>query len=535
MAPRISERLTITGTLLATAPIHLGASSSGPGEPDLALATDGTGTQIIPGTGLAGVLRARALRCVNAAHPAERNRWAAALLALFGYQSRSARARPRGRASLLLVEDAPLSNDVRPEIRHGVAIELATGTAMRGALYERALLPAGAELSCELTLEIPSEPVPVAEQEISALLDAELSDTAERTPAPQQTLVPVADVRALARGLTEDLLGGALRVGAARTRGLGAVQLCDARIRCERLDTADGVLAALTARLCDRDESRPLQPSMLAERTAPAAAEPAAIEIRCDPRHALLVGSGAAGLGVDLLPLATSAPDCDKLALVLPGSSIKGVLRGHAQRIANTAIVDPAAREQIIDHLFGTAGDVDRQGRRGALGAEDCLARVRLDRRAWADAAIAADLTEAQQQAARAGLAHAQPRMHVAVDRWSQAPVRGALFSDLQPRALSWEPLRLSIDTLALPAETMPRSACLALLWLLLRALSDGHLAFGGGTNRGLGGMQPAAVALNSPSPTLACLLDAEGAISFDQPPAELLRSWQAYTRVEAA
>ncbi len=57
MARRIHSRLIITGQLIAQTPLHVGGFGNSP-DTDLPLAINGRGDFYVPGTSLAGVLRA---------------------------------------------------------------------------------------------------------------------------------------------------------------------------------------------------------------------------------------------------------------------------------------------------------------------------------------------------------------------------------------------------------------------------------------------------------------------------------------------
>jgi CRISPR/Cas system CSM-associated protein Csm3 (group 7 of RAMP superfamily) len=209
---------------------------------------------------------------------------------------------------------------------------------------------------------------------------------------------------------------------------------------------------------------------------------------------------------VDTVPLRTTAGPDGQARLLLPGSSVKGVLRSHAERITRTvrglADLPESWLEQVNDErlgpvavLFGSAR-AKAAGRRGALAVHDCQTRTAGER----------TIT------------------HVAIDRWTGGAAENLLFSVREPATADWESIRLSLDTRLVaggaPEGEGPASQAqaLALLLLVLRDLADGWLALGFGGTRGRGAISVSEVAFTGtglPGPwaamagrTLAGLID---------------------------
>ncbi|MFI1855930.1 RAMP superfamily CRISPR-associated protein [Streptomyces sp. NPDC020480] len=111
---------------------------------------------------------------------------------------------------------APLPT-TRLERRHSVGIDRHTGTAAPGILHSRSVVPRGTFLRLELDLG--------------------------------STAAQLADDRAVVRRLLALLREGRLRIGAARTRGLGQLVLVEDHtdVHEQDLSTPDGLLQALTA------------------------------------------------------------------------------------------------------------------------------------------------------------------------------------------------------------------------------------------------------------------------------------------------
>ena len=290
MARRINSRLQITGQLIARTPLHVGGAGSN-ADTDLALAVNGRGEFYIPGTSLAGPLRAWLEH--NAREGV--NDW-------WGYQIKD-----QGQASHVFVEDGcvtpPAGKQIKAELRDGVGIDRVTGAAANQIKYDRAVLPRGTRICFAMTVELPA-------------------DTSEQS---QQKLRD--KVRAQTEAVLQALQDGAIRFGAAKTRGLGRIEVQDLEVREQGLLTKQGLLKTL------RGESQQPEAAM----ALMAAPRPRlTVSIRWQPRGPLMVKAERDGIAVDMLPL-VSAID-ERLTFVLPGSSIKGSFRSQAERIVRTVL-----------------------------------------------------------------------------------------------------------------------------------------------------------------------------------------------------
>jgi CRISPR/Cas system CSM-associated protein Csm3 (group 7 of RAMP superfamily) len=479
MARLVTERLLITGDLVARTALHVG----GFGEDvtcDMPLARDGRGRFVVPGTSLAGSFRAWCER----AFPQP------IVTAIWGS------ADDDGAASRVCIEDISIGDEgtVCIEIRDGVGIDREWGTAADAIKYDRAVLPRGTRLPLRMTIESDAGSAGAA-RDVAAALVAALAD-------------------------------GEVSLGAAKTRGLGRVRLEDGQIERFDLGSREGTLALLR-----RLEWEARMPSPSAEsqpaasgrvEPAPAAGAPPRLTIEIDwrPVGPLMVKAGADGVAVDTLPLMAG---CEGgLSLLLPGSSLKGVLRGQAERVVRTLLDLPLPRSPrplerflnqlrnvpLVDSVFGAAGESSR-GRTeppdatpaaadrplpglGSLSVDDCHGSARVSREAWGkvlEAAIeppkgrrASPLREALDEA---GLGSWTAAFHVAVDRWTGGAAEQLLFTVMEPQAAAWEPIRLALDFDRLPEhDQLP---ALMLLLLLVRDLAEGRLPLGYGVNRGLG------------------------------------------------
>jgi CRISPR/Cas system CSM-associated protein Csm3 (group 7 of RAMP superfamily) len=468
----------VTGDLVARTALHVG----GIGEDvtsDMPLARDGAGRFVVPGTSLAGAFRAWCER----AFPSD----SSAAISLWGSADEGSAA------SSVFIEDlvAGTEESLHAEVRDGVGIDREWGTAAAAIKYDRAVLPRGTRLPLRMTIEY----------------DNATADAAHD----------------MAAGLVAALADGEVCLGAAKTRGLGRVVLENGSI--ERFDIAGptGTLALLRRLAWESPDSsgsaaRPAASAVIEPRHALHTPVRLTLDVTWHPVGPLMVKAGADGIAVDTLPLMGG---CEGgLALLLPGSSIKGVLRGQAERILRT-ILDlplPAGSDErdrflkqlrgvpLVDQMFGTAGEKDDgsavEGRKqgqggplpglGALAVEDCYGSVRVTRDAWSrvlEASIAAGPGKKRSPLRTAlddaGLNDWTAAFHVAVDRWTGGAADSLLFTVMEPHGGEWEPIRLVLDLERLPPED--RLPAVMLLLLLVRDLAQGRLPLGYGINRGLG------------------------------------------------
>ncbi|KAF0208380.1 MAG: hypothetical protein FD171_863 [Actinobacteria bacterium] len=449
MARTVHARWIIEGDLRALTPVHVGGETEG-NVVDLVPAVDGRGRFYVPGTSLAGALREWMTRRVLGGEPAVDGLW--------GFQRSDA-----GHASFVTVEDAvvALPKGASVEVRDGVGIDRVTGAAAPSVKYDRAVLPRDSRLA------------------IRILVDAALADDAAHVESQVAELV-----RALSQGL--------IRLGAGKTRGLGRVVLENAKVLRQDLGSRAGMLSVLRG---SPEELRIDELAALPMNPVPM------LEVTVDWRSVgpLMVGSGRANLGVDHLPLVGHTDD--GVALVVPGSSVKGVLRANAERIVRTVMASGAQKAEkgdefraqidvpLVSELFGATGegaeDAEWMPGLGAVGIDDAYAHHRADAGDWAKIEAAATDADVLEGLRTAGLEKSTVAYHVAVDRWTGSAADRQLFTTVEPFAIEYEPLRISIDLDRLSEDSAP--AGLGLLLLALRDLARGSLPLGFGGNRGLG------------------------------------------------
>jgi CRISPR/Cas system CSM-associated protein Csm3 (group 7 of RAMP superfamily) len=390
------------------------------GVTDLPLATDGQGRLLVPGTSWAGVLRAAASRHL----PGE------AVDSIFGFQDPN--DEDGGHASRLFVSDTAVTAG-QVELRNGVGIDRWRAAAADRLRYDRLVLPAGTGLELRLRYQGPA------------------TDGVERL---------VGIVRAVG-----------LRIGAGTGRGLGRLDCPSATAVRTNLTSRAAVLALLggTATAAEVTPSG-------------AAATGLRFEVAWSPRRPVVVGGPAAGEKADLVPVLTASGA--GLAPLLPGSSVKGVLRGAAERVIRTvrnlprpdsdavaALNDLARAVPVHNEVFGS------RDRCGALSVADTVASVEpLSTDEWLRYVAGT---------ARSGWLSGGERTHVGIDRWTGGAAEHRLFTVQETTGVTWPPLVLELD-LHRVAEGRRRAA-VALLGVTIGLLIDGQLGLGHGTTRGLG------------------------------------------------
>ncbi|WP_017306836.1 RAMP superfamily CRISPR-associated protein [Spirulina subsalsa] len=500
MAREIQTRWKVTGILTAETPIHIGGIG-GDADTDLALAVNGCGNYYIPGTSLAGALRDWMKRSYD--ETTINNIW--------GFQKQD-----NGHASFIIVDDAEIIlNNMTLEIREGVGINRRTGAAADEAKYSRAILPKGVKFPLSITLDIGKK----ENQNLDAFWH-----------------------------LIQALEQGDIRIGAAKTRGLGKVKLQHIKIQKHDWSTPKTLFDSLLKQNLKRKWAEIKQgledynPQRLS------------LEITWNPQDSVMVKAEGDGIAVDILPLVSQVTG--NVHFVIPGSSIKGVLRSHAERIVRT-VCNLSTRERflkqvqlnLVDEVFGAAENSNgsqHQGKMGALSVDDCYAKISMTAKNWSAVENAAKSDKDEFSSFKKVLKTAilspnstenpfqtlQPAMHVAVDRWTGGAADGMLYSVLEPIAVDWGQIGINLDLARLQTyencknqnkkEGEDREMCvqpaIALLLLVLRDFANRKLPIGYGTNRGMGTVEVTEMSFNcSPIEGLAGI-DQVRAIAPDLP-----------------
>ncbi|MCX7700245.1 MAG: RAMP superfamily CRISPR-associated protein, partial [Gemmataceae bacterium] len=256
MARNIHGRLHLRGTLVTQSPLHVGGHGEDV-DTDLPLARDGAGQLYVPGTSLAGALR----------EFSERRFGERTVDELWGYQRDDL-----GHASFVVVDDAVIENSdsVVVEIRDHVGIDREYGCAAEHIKYDRAILPRGTRLQLHVSVEVVDQ---VRRNQALAMLAA----------------------------LRDALEAGEVRLGAAKTRGLGHIRLENARLTEQTFGTRKGILTSLLESdgipiaAADLDSAKQAHPVTRCPRLT--------LTIHWRPAGPLMVKAGLEGIVSDMLPL----------------------------------------------------------------------------------------------------------------------------------------------------------------------------------------------------------------------------------------
>lgn len=434
MPPRpLAARWVIFGTLTLETALHLGGEGEGGVQVDMPVLRDARdGGPLLPGTTLAGVLRstlADRLAGYGKPEPPE-------VTALFGATRRD----DDGAQSPLIVFDAlgeiPLDHGV--EIRDGVAISLATGIAEDHKKYDYEVVPAGTTFPVRVDLLLPAP----------ASRDG-------ATPPDERSLL-----KALG-GALDAFAHGQSAFGAKRSRGLGRVSAVWAAKRFD-LGSADGWLEWV---LSDHERPFTATPDQariwdVLQQAAPENLRP--LELPSDCRKHVVIDLDLK-LAHDILVRCPGtdpgAPDVSHLrsggAPILPGTSLAGVMRTQALRIAKLVRGRQNDAQVWVDRLFGPRFE----GQRPLGGLKPRASRLRVG--------------EARLEGS---YRHRQTR--VAIDRFTQGVVDTALF-DEQTEVGGKARVQLELRN--------PKEGELGLVLLVLKDLLDGSLPVGGTSSIGRG------------------------------------------------
>jgi CRISPR/Cas system CSM-associated protein Csm3 (group 7 of RAMP superfamily) len=426
MSPRrLVARWVVCGQLTLETAIHLGGE--GDEKVDMPVLREAReGRPLLPGTTFAGALRSALTdRLVGYGEPEPPE-----IAALFG----ATRGDDQGSQSPLIVFDAlgDLPRDHGVEVRDGVAISPRTGVAEEYKKYDFEVLPAGTTFAVRLDLLLPA---PSGHEEADLL----------------QALATALDAFSHGEGA----------FGAKRSRGLGRVKAVWTAQRFD-LSSRKGWLAWILS-----DHERPLagipdRPCIhdVLKAAAPEALRPfkllddrrrrAVIHLDLELVHDVLVCSPGSE---------PDAPDAVHLKsggkAILPGTSLAGIMRAQALRIARLIRSGQGDAEQWIDRLFGPRF----KGQRPSRGVTAQASRLRV---------AEVPLTGSR----------AQRQTRVAIDRFTGGVVDTALF-DEETAVEGKAKLRLELRN--------PDMAELGLVLLVLKDLLDGSLPVGGTSNVGRG------------------------------------------------
>lgn len=474
-----------------------------------AFARNGIGEAILPGRSIKGVIRtafeehAEALRFKK---EELKSLWGGEMRREVG-TSRKRDGTETGdplplRASALAFHHAVVWERIDGELPHrmSTAIDPATGSVKDGALFAYEYLPVGTSFDIRISAEATDE-----EPE---------GCRGGATPAGPDLVV-----RALQTILTlikHDMIS----LGGKTGSGWGRIELREKTITCKKVsivtkkdkkDTSTDPLSSLVGQSEDPPLTLEPKSNLIRHSTS------TSIEIKWDAPSGLFVGMHRPkGIRSDEKETIAAAPlrnwrkntgpteddafltthgeasypiqaEGDTAALVLPGTSIRGVLRSRCARIESNLQSAPNSEETpLSQYLFGTTEY------RGAVRVDDCEGAV-----------------------SESGDNGPLKLMRNAIDRVTGSAAHGALYAELLYPHAKWQPIRIEVDhpqlcrnilrdsevaTLAKkqndasPCESEAVKgrlrAALLLLALSVVDLCEGVLPLGGGSGGGLGSIE---------------------------------------------
>lgn len=310
----IQERFIVTGKLEFTSPAIFQASDTG-GLTDFVILRDEIDqSPLLPGTSLAGALRSHLLKRLPISDATGLEH--AMVSTLFGDVDGKTSTR-----SWLIVEDA-LGVEAGLEIRDGVKIDPATLTAAYKGKYDMELLAAGTTFDIEFEFRLP--------------IDEKAKPTSLLT---------------LFFAALQALEEGCIRLGGKKTRGLGECVVKDWQVHRYRMNNKEDII-----RWLKDDRSKPERGSCLHKKLGFASKpvipvdEMLRITASFDIDKTIMVRSYSTDPDQpDMVHMQNSAGKP-----ILPGTSIAGVLRSQARRIAALKMHSTEKAEAFVNKMFGS-------------------------------------------------------------------------------------------------------------------------------------------------------------------------------------
>ena len=455
---KIRARWFIKGVLELVTPTHL---SNGDADPsvDLPIVTDPlTGCALLSGASLAGALR-HYLNTYYGSYVYERDKRSQQLVLREkpnGVTSLLFGGRPGdelGEQSPLIVEDA-LGREERPalDLRDGVRIDPTTRTAVDKAKFDLQLLAAGNLFDIAFELLI-SEDLLEQEQQLREALAVILF------------------------GLQE----GEINLGGRKCRGYGECRVTSWELWQYDLATKSGLHDWLAhdrswaSRAPQKSEDILALLGLAQEDLPPDQRERFTMEVKFIIDGSVLIRSGfEAESGPDSSHLSAVRPGSADPVPILSGTSLAGVIRGQALRIAHTVSGDRRTADELVNNLFGY---MEGQNAKAA-------SRVKV-----AETEIYGDK-------------HHLVQSRVAIDRFTGGAFESALFTE-QPVFGGRAVVRMDIQE--------STDAEIGLLLLVLKDLWTGHTPIGGESSVGRGRFKGETAVLQQNNPDLNWTITADG------------------------
>lgn len=414
---KIVKKLILQAAVETKTPLRI-SSGIDDGLTDILIMKNKQGQPIIPGTSIAGVIRMHIAELYNEA----------VAKAFFGSIDAG------GNQSLLSVENILLSN-AKMLYRDGVAIDAETGVAIKGAKFDYEMLERGAKGTVFME-------VTVRNASLKEAPDGFVYKHSVNNDWVTDVIYSVAD-----------LLATGIKLGALTTKGFGKLEADSEVSVCtfdfSLADGADAWLKYITKHQLPKASYTGNANNKLI------APNDFIVQVECELHSSLLVRAIDWEQNEDkIVPVQMKS----KGDYVIPGTSIKGVLRNSAKKILlSMSNYDMQKSTQFINKLMGFANDADGTGQKSRFTVEE--AYIQLDK-----------LEPIRQSRIR-------------IDRFTGGVMNGALFTE-EP---VWQQDK-GVSTITLNFAVKDCSKAEAgLLLLLIKELWLGNMAFGSDKSIGRG------------------------------------------------
>ncbi len=436
----MNNKIIITGKIKNLTAFHTGATGANL-DSDMPLVKNGAGKYYIPGTSLAGALRASAEKFM------EKD----AFNKLFGYQQND-----QGLASLIYVEDAEIIKLSKVSIRDHLVIMRETGTAAPKMKFDEEIIQAGSLFDFRLEIDAESEK------------DLEIF---------KKTLGTII------KGLKEK----EFFFGSAASRGLGRFELIEEQVYMwdfeEKNDFSDFLNFIV------KGDSKCKVKNVSAWGRYKINENYLYVKFLCGIDGPFMIKDGSVD---ESKYLGTEAPDMtclmeinadDDEVFIIPGSSIKGAFRTQAEKIIRMFKGDTPLDQQWIKQNTNDKGELDikklgnylEQRRKNGLELKevlDCFGGSEEGQGVFLFEDAYFKSTE-YQKATKA-------TNHVAIDPLTGGAIEGALFS---MDAIWNQKMAFELGVYVKKAELWQ----IGLLGHLFKDLFTGHIRLGFGKTKGMG------------------------------------------------
>lgn len=409
----IVEKIRILGDVRVVSPLAISTGQSD-GVIDSMIMRNGNGQSMIPGTSIAGVLR-HIIR-------ASRNSQMADLL--FGYID----DQPNAHQSMIVIDDITLEN-AELVLRDGVAIDGITGTAIQGGKYDYEAVDRGAtgKIQAEITLR-------------------------------QAWQNQIDDLENLAKLLADQLACG-ISLGGHTSKGLGQIACQNVMLDFYDFHQPEALQAWLTETPAPRRYEAVAQP-ILSDDTLH-------MEIDLAIKGSLIIGTETDifvqkdDRQLNKMMLRSRRKNINSSGeagydYVIPGTSIKGVVRKQAEYICRHA---GSYSQDFLNNIMGYADKTGKTSRKSRLHTQEVYLK---------EGVRACDQT------------------HVRIDRFTGGHMDSGLFTD-QP--IWQEKPNAKVMTMTMSVEECTPAEA-GLMLLLLKDIWTGQVAFGGDKAVGSGVLQ---------------------------------------------